>query len=247
LKMVEFTLSSPQHGLHQSSHVEILREINPTKVDHCPHFPNIEQASLVSWGRSSLGLAGGDAVGFVELEGGGSGFFWCAEEDRSSSNFQCITSVWNSNWGAAAARFQEQLEEKEEEERGNRVEEECEGGKKPRFIGMIDQCPEGGYLPRPKGQQQRAELWGYDGSKIFIYHLPSSADQSPILVDTIPTIKTDFSLTSLLQVAPNQVWAGTSGEGKVLGWSIDTRTPLPHFPLDASEAMFLVWQLLHII
>ena len=215
-QVVEFTLImvEDEHGLHRTSRIETKRVLQLDQVAIEGRFQNTARSGMVSIGKSTLCLAVGNAVGMIQIQDGSDkmmgGVGWCQEKDRGSSYIRCLTSVWNGNWvvGNRGGIREKQEEEKEEED-----------------------FP----LPLPSQTVKKGpELWAYDGEKILIFRSIDSGDhQQLILVDQVGVPSDDF-LSCLVQVGPNEIWGGTAATGNVIGWEIETRSPLSH-PLLSKE------------
>ena len=207
-QVVEFTLImvEDEHGLHRTSRIETKRVLQLDQAGIEGRFQNTARSGMVSLGKSTLCLAVGNAVGMIQIHDGSDkmmGVGWCQEKDRGSY-IRCLTSVWNRNWvvGNRGGIREKQEEEKEEEN-----------------------------FPLPLPSQtvkQGPELWAYDGEKILIFRSIDSGDhQQLILVDRVE-VPSDAFLSCLVQVGPNEIWGGTAATGNVIGWEIETRSPLSH-------------------
>ena len=216
-QVVEFTLITveDEHGLHRTSRIETKRVLELDQSGIEGRFQNTARSGMVSIGKSTLCLAVGNAVGMIQIQDGSDkmmGVGWCQEKDRGSSYIRCLTSVWNGNWvvGNRGGIREKQEEEKKEEE---------------------------DFLPLPSQTAKKGpEIWAYDGEKILIFRSIDSGDhQQLVLVDQVE-VPSDAFLSCLVQVGPNEIWGGTAATGNVIGWEIETRSPLSHPLLSEEDA-----------
>jgi len=216
-QVVEFIMIEDEHGLHRTSRIETKRVLPLDQAGIEGRFQNTARSGIVSIGKSTLCLAVGNAVGMIQIQDGSDKMIgvvvgWCQEKDRGSSYIRCLTSVWNGNWvvGNRGGIREKQEEEKEEED----------------FLSLSSQTV-----------KQGPELWAYDGEKILIFRSIDSGDhqQQLILVDQVGVPSDDF-LSCLVQVGPNEIWGGTAATGNVIGWEIETRSPLSHPLLSEEDA-----------